>query len=77
VTTLETLRITPACRRNRTVDGAWNEAVRRLREIYDAQVSHDPTLVLALSIRRTTDQVHSPDPAAAEEETDGRTADNG
>jgi len=28
--------ITPVCRANRTVDGAWEEAVRRLREEYEA-----------------------------------------
>jgi hypothetical protein len=49
---METQRITPECRTNRTVDGAWDEAVRRLREIYDAQVQHDPTITLGLSISR-------------------------
>jgi hypothetical protein len=51
---METQWISPACRTNRTVDGAWDEAVRRLREIYDAQVKHDPTITLGLSIGRQT-----------------------
>lgn len=35
---LSTQAITPLCRENRTVDGAWEEAVRRLREVYDVQL---------------------------------------
>ena len=50
--TLETQNITPTCRMNRGDDGAWEEAVRRLREIYEAQVRHDPTLTLSLTISR-------------------------
>lgn len=49
---METQQITPTCRANRTIDGAWDEAVRRLREIYDAQVAHDPDVILGLSIGR-------------------------
>ena len=51
---MELQRITPNCRATRTADGAWNEAVRRLREIYDAQVNHDPSITLGLSINRIT-----------------------
>lgn len=49
---METQQITPECRANRTAGGAWDEAVRRLREIYDAQVEHDPTITLGLTIGR-------------------------
>ncbi len=51
---METQWISPECRANRTVDGAWDEAVRRLREIYDAQVRHDPTITLGITIGRAT-----------------------
>lgn len=63
---METQRITPECRANRTIDGAWDEAVRRLREIYDAQVAHDPTLTIGLSIGRI--KPDSPDTTASEED---------
>ncbi len=52
VSILEAQNITPDCRTARGADGAWDEAVRRLREIYDAQVEHDPTVTLALAIHR-------------------------
>ena len=48
----EVQHITLACRTNRTKDGAWDEAVRRLREIYDAQVDHDPGVTVVLTIAR-------------------------
>ena len=51
---METQHITPTCRANRTDEGAWTEAVRRLREIYDAQVAHNPDVTIALDIRRET-----------------------
>jgi hypothetical protein len=59
----ETQKITPECRANRTVDGAWDEAVRRLREIYDAQVKHDPTITFGLSIGRVLPPTHREDDA--------------
>lgn len=36
---LESWTITTACRANRGNDGAWQEAVERLRAVYDAQVA--------------------------------------
>ena|SRR5690349_5667788 len=51
---MESQAITPTCRDSRTDGGAWDEAVRRLREIYDAQIAHDPDLTLSLSISRVT-----------------------
>jgi hypothetical protein len=49
---LEAQNISPDCRAGRGLDGAWDEAVARLREIYDAQTAHDPSLTLALAIYR-------------------------
>lgn len=49
---LEAQAVTPDCRAGRGDEGAWDEAVRRLREIYDAQVKHDPTITLSLAIYR-------------------------
>ena len=49
---LEAQNITPACRAGRGDDGAWDEAVARLREIYDAQTSHNPGVTLSLAIYR-------------------------
>lgn len=49
---LEAQNITPACRSGRGADGAWTEAVSRLREIYDAQTAHDPGATIALAIYR-------------------------
>lgn len=49
---LEAQNITPDCRSGRGLDGAWDEAVSRLREIYDIQVEHDPGVTLALAIHR-------------------------
>lgn len=47
---METQNITPECRKNRGVDPAWDEAVRRLKEIYDIQIDFDPTQTITLSI---------------------------
>lgn len=50
--------ITPECRRNRGVDGAWDEAVARLRAEYDAVLEgwkdhpQPPTLNLVLTMER-------------------------
>jgi hypothetical protein len=49
---LEAQNITSGCRAGRGEGGAWDEAVRRLREIYDAQVQHDPSVTLSLAIFR-------------------------
>jgi hypothetical protein len=49
---LEAQNITPTCRASRGRDGAWNEAVARLREIYDAQTVHSPEVTLSLAIYR-------------------------
>ncbi len=40
--------ITPACREARTKEGAWDEAVARLREVYDARTTRfaDCTITL-------------------------------
>jgi hypothetical protein len=52
--------ITPECRENRGVDGAWDEAVRRLRVEYDAILGgwagedDQPTLTLMLLYERST-----------------------
>jgi hypothetical protein len=61
---MEVQHISPECRAGRTVDGAWDEAVRRLREIYDAQVQHDPTLTIAVAISRAASR-----PADADRES--------
>ncbi len=44
--------ITPACREARTTDGAWDEAVARLREVYDARLSRfaDCTITLWIAV---------------------------
>ena len=61
---LMTATITPTCRANRGHDGAWLEAVRRLREAYDVQVQRhgDKALVvyLNLSIERDAKPQGSP-----------------
>ncbi len=50
--------ITPDCRSGRGVDGAWDEAVARLREQYDAVLAgwgdraDEITLDLILALRR-------------------------
>ena len=49
--------ITPECRRSRGVDGAWDEAVSRLRAEYDAVLAgrnDEPTLNLVLTMDRTS-----------------------
>lgn len=40
--------ITPTCRKNRTTDGAWDEAVDRMREVYDAQLARFPDCTITL-----------------------------
>lgn len=47
---LEAQAITRDCRDGRGVDGAWDEAVRRLREIYDAQTDYYPGSTLSIAI---------------------------
>lgn len=50
--------ITPECRENRGIEGAWDEAVARLRAEYDAIVEgwknerRQPTLNLVLTMDR-------------------------
>lgn len=50
--------ITPTCRANRGADGAFEEAVRRLKQVYDTQLArfddetYAPELVLCIKIRR-------------------------
>lgn len=52
--------ITPECRSGRGVDGAWEEAVARLRAEYDAVIAGwadqpvQPTLNLRLMMERPT-----------------------
>lgn len=58
---METQRISPECRGNRSPEGAWDEAVCRLREIYDAQIAHDPTLTIGLSIGRAEAKTEAKD----------------
>lgn len=52
---LESWKITPACR-NRGVDVAWEDAVSRLRQVYDAQLERfdgQPiTLTVAIELER-------------------------
>jgi hypothetical protein len=53
MTALESWAITPTCRFNRGNDGAWQEAVDQLRQVYDAQVQRfGPTATLTLSLTR-------------------------
>ena len=49
---LERAEITPDCRANRTDDGAWEEAVARLRQVYDAQRVRRPEATITLTIGR-------------------------
>ena len=50
---LETQRITPDCVASRGVEGVWDEAVARLRQIFDAQLQAHPTATLSLTIVRS------------------------
>ena len=51
---LLTETITVTCRANRGNDGAWDEAVRLLREVYDAQIERfGPTVALHVTISRS------------------------
>ncbi len=51
-------RITPTCQR-RGHDVAWEDAVGRLREIYDAQLARtDEPITLSVSIHRRTGEHH-------------------
>jgi hypothetical protein len=53
MTALESWAITPTCRFNRGDDGAWQEAIDQLWQVYDAQVRRfGPTATLTLSISR-------------------------
>ena len=49
---LESAEITPTCVENRGEDGAWEEAVARLREVYLAQRARKPDRALTLTISR-------------------------
>lgn len=57
-TQLTAALITPDCRANRGDDGAWDEAVRRLRAEYDlvvegwSQAPQQPTINLRLMLER-------------------------
>jgi hypothetical protein len=42
--------ITPECRAARTTDGAWDEAVARLRGVYDARLARFPDCTITLWI---------------------------
>lgn len=50
---LETQRITPDCVASRGSEGAWDEAVARLRQVYAAQLKAHPTATLSLTIVRS------------------------
>jgi hypothetical protein len=51
---LESWEISPVCRANHGLDGAWQEAVDQLRQVYDAQVTRfGPTATLTLSLARS------------------------
>jgi hypothetical protein len=53
MTALESWDITPTCRGNRGIDGAWDEAVGQLRQVYDAQLQRfGGAATLTLSISR-------------------------
>lgn len=49
---LEFAAITADCRTNRGDDGAWDEAVARLREVYDAQLARHRAATFTIAIRR-------------------------
>jgi hypothetical protein len=51
--TLQSWAISPECRINRTDDGAWDEAVARLRQVYDAQLARYGMGTFTLSISRS------------------------
>lgn len=54
--TLESWRITPDCRQ-RGVDVAWDDAIGRLRRVYDAQLARfgsDSDITLTVSIARVS-----------------------
>lgn len=72
--------ITPECRENRGDEGAWDEAVARAKEQYDAIVAgwrehaRQPTLHLVLEIERpfipapdAAFEVRDPGPAESED----------
>lgn len=56
--------ITPTCRDNRGDDGAFDEAVRRIREQYHASLAgwrrqgHEPNLHLRLTVERPLEGGH-------------------
>jgi hypothetical protein len=58
VAPISTANITPECRVNRGDDGAWEEAVARLKEHYDLVVNgwrgndRQPTMNLVLEMER-------------------------
>jgi predicted metal-dependent hydrolase len=52
VSPMEAWSITPTCIANRGHEGAWDEAVARLREIFDVQRKHNPDQTLIVMIGR-------------------------
>ena len=64
---LESWDITPECRANRGVNGAWIEACERLHGVYSGQTTYMPGVTLRLSIERvriedvTVDEVFFPE----------------
>lgn len=60
--------ITPTCRENRGDEGAWDEAVRRLRAEYDAVIDgwkdkdEQPSFQLVLNYDRPEDETAVPIP---------------
>ena len=67
MTQLTAAFITPECRANRGTDGAWEEAVARLRVEYEAVVAAwasepvEPTLNLLLTMERPAADREAPD----------------
>lgn len=57
---LESWRITPECR-ERGVDVAWEDAIARLRQVYDVQLARfpDAAITLTVSIARSTAGAHA------------------
>lgn len=50
LTPLETEHISPACRASKGHDGAWEEAVHLLGNVYDAQVTRRPGATVSVAI---------------------------
>jgi hypothetical protein len=52
-TPLETQHITAECRANRGWWGAWDDALRQLLQVYEAQANAHPGDTLSVAIYRT------------------------